>query len=86
MAKPGILQEADGAWSMRRTLALYYSILSGALLVIGALTGGMAGVYGGIGCALVVLVLLGLTTISDLRGVMGNTPQDTEQDAPQARE
>jgi len=65
----GYTQEQDGARSMRRLLALYYSLLSGALLVLGALTGITAGIYGGLGCALVVLVLLGLTTISDLRGI-----------------
>ena len=65
----GYTQEQDGSRSMRRLLALYYAVLSGALLVIGALTGITAGIYGGLGCALVVLVLLGLTTISDLRGI-----------------
>ena len=65
----GYTQEQDGARSMRRLLALYYALLSGALLLIGALYGTTAGIYGGIGCALVVLVLLGLTTISDLRGI-----------------
>ena len=65
----GYTQEQDGSRSKRRLLALYYSLLSGALLVIGALTGITAGIYGGLGCALVVLVLLGLTTISDLRGI-----------------
>jgi len=65
----GYTQEQDGARSMRRLLALYYSLLSGALLVIGALTGITAGIYGGLGCALVVLVLLGLTTISDIKGI-----------------
>jgi len=63
----GYTQEQDGSRSMRRLLALYYSLLSGALLVIGALTGITAGIYGGLGCALVVLVLLGLTTISDIK-------------------
>ena len=65
----GYIQEQDGSRSMRRLLALYYALLSGALLLIGALYGTTAGIYGGIGCALVVLVLLGLTTISDLRGI-----------------
>ena len=65
----GYTQEQDGSRSMRRLLALYYSLLSGALLLIGALYGTTAGIYGGLGCALVVLVLLGLTTISDLRGI-----------------
>ena len=65
----GYTQEQDGSRSMRRLLALYYSLLSGALLVIGALTGITAGIYGGLGCALVVLVLLGLTTISDIKGL-----------------
>jgi len=65
----GYTQEHDGSHSMRRLLALYYSLLSGALLVIGALSGTTAGIYGGLGCALVVLVLLGLTTISDIKGI-----------------
>jgi hypothetical protein len=65
----GYTQEQDGSRSMRRLLALYYALLSGALLVIGALTGITAGIYGGLGCALVVLVLLGLTTISDIKGL-----------------
>jgi hypothetical protein len=65
----GYTQEQDGSKSMRRLLALYYSLLSGALLVIGALYGTTAGIYGGLGCALVVLVLLGLTTISDIKGI-----------------
>jgi len=63
----GFLQEQDGSRSMRRLLALYYSLLSGALFVIAALHGTTAGVYGGLGCAMVVLVLLGLTTISDIK-------------------
>lgn len=65
----GYTQEQDGSRSMRRLLALYYSLLSGALLLIGALYGTTAGIYGGLGCALVVLVLLGLTTISDIKGL-----------------
>ena len=65
----GYTQEQDGARSMRRLLALYYALLSGALLLIGALYGTTAGIYDGLGCALIVLVLLGLTTISDLRGI-----------------
>ena len=65
----GFLQEQDGSRSMRRLLALYYSFLSGALLIIGALMGTTAGIYGGLGCAIVVLVLLGLTTISDIKNL-----------------
>ena len=65
----GYTQEQDGARSMRRLLALYYALLSGALLLIGALYGTTTGIYGGLGCALVVLILLGLTTVSDLRGI-----------------
>ena len=65
----GYTQEQDGSRSMRRLLALYYALLSGALLLIGALYGTTAGIYGGLGCALVVLVLLGLTTISDIKGI-----------------
>jgi len=65
----GYTQEQDGSRSMRRLLALYYALLSGALLLIGALYGTAAGIYGGLGCALVVLVLLGLTTISDIKGL-----------------
>jgi len=65
----GYTQEQDGSRSMRRLLALYYALLSGALLLIGALYGTTTGIYGGLGCALVVLVLLGLTTISDIKGL-----------------
>jgi len=65
----GFLQEQDGSRSMRRLLALYYSLLSGALFVIAALHGTTAGIYGGLGCAIVVLVLLGLTTISDIKNL-----------------
>ena len=76
----GYTQEQDGSRSMRRLLALYYSLLSGALLLIGALYGTTAGIYGGLGCALVVLVLLGLTTINDLRGMVSGTAQGIAQD------
>ena len=64
----GYTQEQAGSRSMRRLLALYYALLSGALLLIGALYGTTAGIYGGLGCALVGLVFIGLTTISDIKG------------------
>ena len=78
----GYTQEQDGSRSMRRLLALYYSLLSGALLLIGALYGTTAGIYGGLGCALVVLVLLGLTTLSDLRGINYPVTGASTSDAP----
>lgn len=64
-----VLQEQDGAWSMRRLLALYYALLSGASLIIGALTGAMAGIWGCGIAAMASLVLLGLTTIEEIRGL-----------------
>lgn len=64
-----VFEEKEGVFSMRRLLAFYYSLLSGGLLIVGAIYGTMAGIYGGLGCALVVLVLLGLTTISDIKSL-----------------
>lgn len=73
-----VLQEQDGAWSMRRLLALYYALLSGASLIIGALTGSMAGIYGCGVAALASLVLLGLTTVSDVVGIAKTVPKEQE--------
>ncbi len=63
---PTAIQEADGATSMRRILALYYSLLAGACFILGAINGQMAGFYSGIGCAGTSLIFMGMTTISDI--------------------
>ncbi|OQB94653.1 MAG: hypothetical protein BWX81_02364 [Spirochaetes bacterium ADurb.Bin110] len=69
MKKPGILNEEDGSWSMRRTLALLYSICSVSCLWLSAMNGMMAGVWAGIAAILAVLVLLGYTTIESLKSI-----------------
>ncbi len=69
MRKPSIIQEEDGAWSMRRTLALLYSLCSVSCLWISAINGFMAGVWAGIAAMLAVLVLLGFTTIESLKSI-----------------
>ena len=69
MKKPGILNEENGSWSMRRTLALLYSICSVSCLWISAMNGMMAGVWAGIAAILAVLVLLGYTTIESLKSI-----------------
>ncbi|HQB07628.1 MAG TPA: hypothetical protein PK712_07195 [Rectinema sp.] len=69
MKKPGILNEENGSWSMRRTLALLYSICSVSCLWLSAMNGMMAGVWAGIAAILAVLVLLGYTTIESLKSI-----------------
>jgi hypothetical protein len=67
MKKPGILQEADGSFSMRRTLALGYTACSIACLVLAAANGLMAGVWAGAAALAGVLVLLGYTTVEEIK-------------------
>jgi uncharacterized protein (DUF58 family) len=69
MRKPNVLQEQDGAWSMRRTLALLYAISSNGCLWLAAASGQMAGVWAGIAAMAAVLVLTGYTTIEALKGL-----------------
>jgi len=69
MKKPGILNEENGSWSMRRTLALLYSICSVSCLCLSAMNGMMAGVWAGIAAILAVLVLLGYTTMESLKSI-----------------
>jgi len=77
-------QEADGSDSMRRILALYFSLMAGACLVIAALQGTMSGVWGGLVCVAATLVLLGYTTVSDIIAFaksvrnIARTPDKTE--------
>jgi len=70
MKKPGFLQEQDGAWSMRRGLALLYSLCSVGCLGAAALNGDMAGVWAGIAAMLGVLVLAGYTTLESIQGLV----------------
>jgi Flp pilus assembly protein TadB len=67
MKKPGILQEQDGSFSMRRTLALAYTVCSIACLVVAAVNGLMAGVWAGAAALVGVLVLLGYTTLEEIK-------------------
>ena len=64
------VQEANGDISMRRVLALYYAALSGALFVISSINGNMSGVYSGFGCAATSLILMGYTTISEIKALV----------------
>jgi hypothetical protein len=67
MKTPGILQEQDGSFSMRRTLAMVYSVCSIACLVAAAVNGLMAGVWAGLAALAGVLVLLGYTTVEEIK-------------------
>ncbi len=67
MKHPTILQEEDGAWSMRRTLALLYALSSNGCLWLAAIGGQMAGVWAGLAAMAAVLILTGYTTIEGLR-------------------
>lgn len=69
MKKPNIMQEQDGAWSMRRTLALVYALSSNGCLWLAAIGGQMAGVWAGLAAMAAVLVLTGYTTIEALQGL-----------------
>lgn len=66
----GILQEANGAWSMRRVLALFLSIAAVGLFVLAAVKASIYAVYGGGGCLLGVIVLLFFTTWGDIKGIV----------------
>lgn len=72
MKKPGFLQEQDGAWSMRRGLALLYSLCSIGCFSAAALNGEMAGVWAGIAAMLGVLVLAGYTTLESVQGIIAS--------------
>jgi len=69
MKHPTILQEEDGAWSMRRTLALLYALSSNGCLWLAAIGGQMAGVWAGLAAMAAVLILTGYTTIESLKGL-----------------
>jgi hypothetical protein len=67
--KAGVLQEQDGSWSMRRALALLYSLCSVSCLGAAALNGLMAGVWAGVAALAGALVLAGYTTIEAIQGL-----------------
>jgi uncharacterized protein (DUF58 family) len=69
MKQPSIFQEQDGAFSMRRTLALLYALSSNGCLWLAALSGSMAGVWAGLAALAAVLILTGYTTIEGLKGL-----------------
>lgn len=70
MKKPSILQEDNGAWSMRRSLALLYALVSNLCLIFAALQGSMEGVWAGLAAIGAVLVLLGYTTIETIKSIL----------------
>lgn len=63
MKKPNVLQEQDGAWSSRRLLAVV-SFANAVALSWSAVDWHVVALFLG-----ATLVLLGLTTVSDLRGI-----------------
>jgi len=65
----GPLQEQDGAWSIRRVLALGCFAQSCVAGVLAILHDSTAGVWVSAFFLLGVLILLGLTTISDLKAL-----------------
>jgi energy-converting hydrogenase Eha subunit C len=71
MRTPTVIQEQDGAWSMRRTLALLYALSSNVCLWVAALSGQIAGVYAGLAAMAAVLILLGYTTVEGIRRLAG---------------
>jgi hypothetical protein len=68
----GPFQEADGSISMRRVLAAFAFLVGAACLILGTITKTLVGVYAGGVCLVAVLILLGLTTISDIKGVIAS--------------
>ena len=70
MKKAGFLEEQDGSRSMRRGLALLYSLCSVGCLCTAAMNGEVVGVYAGIAAMLGVLVLAGYTTLESIRGLV----------------
>lgn len=77
--KPSPLQEQDGAWSMRRLLALA-SFINAIALSWSNTDWRIVAIF-----AMIPLILLGLTTVSDLRGMVSGTAQDTAQDTAQVQ-
>lgn len=91
MKRIGAFQEKPKVTSMRRVLAAYFAVLSGACFSLGAWYGNMAGVWGGIATAIAVLVLLGYTTIQEMSAlvqykvssaVSGGSIDDPEPEEP----
>lgn len=72
MKKAGFLEEQDGSRSMRRGLALLYSLCSVGCLGAAALNGEMAGIWAGIAAMLGVLVLTGYTTLEAVQGLVAS--------------
>lgn len=64
------IQEQDGSTSMRRVLAAYFALLSGACFILATIYKSMPGFYSGAACVLASLVLLGYTTLSDIKEIV----------------
>lgn len=75
----GPFQESDGSFSMRRVLAALAFIVGAGCLVLGTIIKTLVGVYAGGICLVAVLVLLGLTTVSDIKGVIATVKSGQEQ-------
>jgi hypothetical protein len=70
MKKAGFLEEQDGSRSMRRALALLYSLCSAGCFGAAAINGEMTGVWAGIAAMLGVLVLAGYTTLESVKSLI----------------
>lgn len=71
----GAFREANGDTSMRRILAFYFAALAGASFILAAVLGTMSGVWAGVACVLAALVLLGLTTMQEIKALMAYRPE-----------
>lgn len=70
--KPNVFQEADGAWSMRRILAFFFSLAAIGVLSFGAWRGTIEAVYAGGALLLSVIVLLFFTTWGDVAEIVAS--------------
>lgn len=71
-------QEQDGSTSMRRILAANFAVIGDACLILGAANGKIEGVYAGAVCGVLILVLLGYTTIEGIFTTFKNVSRETK--------
>lgn len=67
----GPLQEQDGAYSIRRLLALIFGASIPPVVTIGVVWQSMIAVWGALVLLIGVLVLLGYTTMADIKAIVG---------------
>ena len=79
-------EEKQGVTSMRRVLALYFSLLSGGCLGVAAWKGQIVGVYAGLVCVLSSLFLLGLCTVQEIKALIQYKLADAVGTGAEARD